>query len=337
MSRGIGSARPVLRAWRRIPGPPRDPMKARLLRLYRALLAHHGPQRWWPAPTPFEVAVGAILTQHTAWRGAARAVEALRARGLLRARTAGGDAGLAARATRPALRHLSAQGAPAARLHPLAARALRRRFPRGCAGRRSGRSDARCCGCPASGRRRPTPSCSTRRAARCSSPTPTPAACSRVTASLSGRSRVRGRAGVSRGAPALGSRALQRAPRAAGRRRQVALPHRTALRVAARCVSTSAAGRRRPRRASERPAGARHTRSPGPGRPVGRPRRGSARARARSPISLRWAGIGEQTPDLLEQRRGVSAAWGRIAPPPALVTSRAFAVCSSPLAPGRGM
>ena len=73
----------MLTAWRRIPGPPRDPVKARLLRLYRALLARHGPQGWWPARTPFEVAVGAILTQHTAWTGAARAVAALRARGLL--------------------------------------------------------------------------------------------------------------------------------------------------------------------------------------------------------------------------------------------------------------
>jgi endonuclease-3 related protein len=73
----------VLTAWRRIPGPPRDPVKARLLRLYRALLAHHGPQGWWPARTAFEVAVGAILTQHTAWTGAARAVAALRAHGLL--------------------------------------------------------------------------------------------------------------------------------------------------------------------------------------------------------------------------------------------------------------
>lgn len=73
----------MLRGWRRIPGPPRDPVKGRLLRLYRALLARHGPQGWWPARTPFEVAVGAILTQHTAWEGAARAVAALRARGLL--------------------------------------------------------------------------------------------------------------------------------------------------------------------------------------------------------------------------------------------------------------
>jgi endonuclease-3 related protein len=76
----IGSPRPVLGAWRRIPGPPRDPVKARLLRVYRALLARFGPQGWWPARTPFEVAVGAILTQHTAWTAAARAVAALRAR-----------------------------------------------------------------------------------------------------------------------------------------------------------------------------------------------------------------------------------------------------------------
>ena len=68
----------MLPGWRRIPGPPRDPVKARLLRLYRALMACYGPQGWWPARSPFEVAVGAILTQHTAWPGAARALAALR-------------------------------------------------------------------------------------------------------------------------------------------------------------------------------------------------------------------------------------------------------------------
>ena len=73
----------MLSGWRRIPGPPRDPIKARLLRLYRALLGRYGPQGWWPARTPFEVAAGAILVQHTAWSGAARAVAALRASGLL--------------------------------------------------------------------------------------------------------------------------------------------------------------------------------------------------------------------------------------------------------------
>ena len=73
----------MLTAWRRIPGPPRDRVKARLLRLHRALLARYGPQHWWPARTPFEVAVGAILVQHTAWASAARAIAALRAAGRL--------------------------------------------------------------------------------------------------------------------------------------------------------------------------------------------------------------------------------------------------------------
>jgi endonuclease III related protein len=73
----------VLPGWRRIPGPPRDAVKARLLRMHRALLARFGPQGWWPGRTPFEVAVGAVLTQHTAWTNAALAVTALRRRRLL--------------------------------------------------------------------------------------------------------------------------------------------------------------------------------------------------------------------------------------------------------------
>ncbi len=59
-------------------------MKARLLGLYVRLLRRFGPQHWWPGGAPYEVAVGAILTQHTAWTNAARAVAALRHRGLLR-------------------------------------------------------------------------------------------------------------------------------------------------------------------------------------------------------------------------------------------------------------
>jgi endonuclease-3 related protein len=58
-------------------------VKARLLRLYRDLLRGFGPQHWWPGRSSYEIAVGAILTQHTAWTSAARAVAALRARGLL--------------------------------------------------------------------------------------------------------------------------------------------------------------------------------------------------------------------------------------------------------------
>ena len=72
-----------LTGWRRIPGPPRDPVKARLLRLHVALLRRFGPQRWWPGRGAYEIAAGAILTQNTAWTNAARAIAALRARRLL--------------------------------------------------------------------------------------------------------------------------------------------------------------------------------------------------------------------------------------------------------------
>jgi len=83
MSPSIGSAPQTLRRGGWIPGPPRDRFKARLLRLYRALLRRFGRQRWWPGRTPYEVAVGAVLTQHTAWVNAARAIAALRARRVL--------------------------------------------------------------------------------------------------------------------------------------------------------------------------------------------------------------------------------------------------------------
>jgi len=51
--------------------------------MYRELLRRFGHQYWWPGRSPFEIATGAILTQHTAWSQAARAVAALRARRLL--------------------------------------------------------------------------------------------------------------------------------------------------------------------------------------------------------------------------------------------------------------
>src|SRR5438552_5742855 len=86
MSPSIGSVRRPDARRRRTPGPPRDRLRARLLRLYAALERRFGPQRWWPGRTPYEVAVGAVLTQHTAWTNAARAVAALRAQRLLRPR-----------------------------------------------------------------------------------------------------------------------------------------------------------------------------------------------------------------------------------------------------------
>ena len=82
----MSSAPPFRLRHRRIPGPPPDPVKARLLRLHVALLRRFGPQQWWPGRSAYEIAVGAILTQHTAWTNAARAIAALRSRRLLDAR-----------------------------------------------------------------------------------------------------------------------------------------------------------------------------------------------------------------------------------------------------------
>jgi endonuclease-3 related protein len=41
---------------------------------YRALSSHFGPQHWWPAESPFEVMVGAVLAQNTAWRNVEKAI-----------------------------------------------------------------------------------------------------------------------------------------------------------------------------------------------------------------------------------------------------------------------
>jgi endonuclease-3 related protein len=45
-----------------------------LAAIYRALFARYGNLRWWPAKTPYEVIVGAILTQNTAWTNVERAI-----------------------------------------------------------------------------------------------------------------------------------------------------------------------------------------------------------------------------------------------------------------------
>ena len=51
--------------------------------LYQKLWEAFGPQGWWPGETPFEVALGAILTQNTNWNNVARVIAALKERGLL--------------------------------------------------------------------------------------------------------------------------------------------------------------------------------------------------------------------------------------------------------------
>src|SRR5208283_3820181 len=53
------------------------------LTLYDRMLAEYGPQRWWPADSPYEVMVGAILTQNTNWRNVEKAIANLKATGCL--------------------------------------------------------------------------------------------------------------------------------------------------------------------------------------------------------------------------------------------------------------
>jgi len=51
--------------------------------MHDVLLRTFGPQAWWPAKTPFEVILGAYLTQNTAWKAVERSLENLRTAGAL--------------------------------------------------------------------------------------------------------------------------------------------------------------------------------------------------------------------------------------------------------------
>lgn len=54
-----------------------------LHQMYERMLAQLGPQHWWPAETPFEVMVGAMLTQNTNWKNVERAIDNLKRAGLM--------------------------------------------------------------------------------------------------------------------------------------------------------------------------------------------------------------------------------------------------------------
>ena len=58
-------------------------MKKILMKIYRTLYQTYGPRRWWPGETPFEVMVGAILTQHTSWKNVEKAIQNLKGKGAL--------------------------------------------------------------------------------------------------------------------------------------------------------------------------------------------------------------------------------------------------------------
>lgn len=55
-----------------------------LMQIYNKLFKAFGPQHWWPGETPFEVAVGAILTQNTNWGNVEKAISNLKKEGKLK-------------------------------------------------------------------------------------------------------------------------------------------------------------------------------------------------------------------------------------------------------------
>ena len=57
--------------------------RTQLLAIYRTLYDSLGPQHWWPADSPFEVIIGAILTQNTSWSNVEKALKNLKDKELL--------------------------------------------------------------------------------------------------------------------------------------------------------------------------------------------------------------------------------------------------------------
>jgi endonuclease-3 related protein len=57
--------------------------REQLLDIHRRMLDRYGPQRWWPGETRFDVMVGAVLTQATAWVNVEKALANLKAADVL--------------------------------------------------------------------------------------------------------------------------------------------------------------------------------------------------------------------------------------------------------------
>ena len=62
-------------------------MPTNLMPAYDRLLDEFGPQHWWPGGSPFEIMVGAVLVQNTAWRNVERAIDNLREAGVMEPRS----------------------------------------------------------------------------------------------------------------------------------------------------------------------------------------------------------------------------------------------------------
>ncbi len=78
-------------------------IRRRLLAIYEAAFAYFGPLCWWPGDTDFEICVGAILTQNTAWTNVEKAIANLKVRRMLSVRgMLGASPAALAEAVRPA-------------------------------------------------------------------------------------------------------------------------------------------------------------------------------------------------------------------------------------------
>ncbi len=64
-------------------GDDRPSDKTSLLTVYQLLYDRYGPRHWWPAETPLEMIVGAILTQSAAWTNVEKAIHNLKSNGTL--------------------------------------------------------------------------------------------------------------------------------------------------------------------------------------------------------------------------------------------------------------
>ncbi len=53
-----------------------------LVELFESLERELGPMNWWPAETPFEVCIGAILTQNAPWTGVTRSIQNMKTVGM---------------------------------------------------------------------------------------------------------------------------------------------------------------------------------------------------------------------------------------------------------------
>ena len=61
-----------------VSSPVTDNLIARLTEIYNRLFDHFGHRNWWPGDTPYEVIIGAILTQNTTWTNVERAISNLK-------------------------------------------------------------------------------------------------------------------------------------------------------------------------------------------------------------------------------------------------------------------